>query len=370
MTSQDSARRTRWVAAAATVALLGGGAVVATSAQAAPSLEPRTAEQLLVDVQSPTTQTLSGTVQTSADLGLPALPTASGGSSSDPTGLLAGDHTVRVWLDGQERSRVSVVGSNEETSVIHNGSDVWVYSSADRTAKHATVDPSARDRTATDKAVPEGAPTTPQEAAQQVLAAVDPTTEVTTSGTARVAGRPAYELVLTPAASEDTLVRSATIAIDAETHVVLDVTVLATNSDQPALQVGYSKIDYATPNADLFTFTAPPGTTTEEMTAPEHSPQATPDTATPAPEADKTVVGDGWDAVVVTSAGSAPTDLPSSDDPQAQQFQQLVESLPQVSGDWGSGRLLSGTVFSAVLTDDGRVAVGAVPAERLYDVLR
>lgn len=39
----------------------------------------------------------------------------------------------------------------------------------------------------------------------------------------------------------------------------------------------------------------------------------------------------------------------------------LVDTLPTVSGDWGSGHVLTGTLFTAVLTDDGRVAVGAVP---------
>ena len=40
-----------------------------------------------------------------------------------------------------------------------------------------------------------------------------------------------------------------------------------------------------------------------------------------------------------------------------------------MSGDWGSGRLLAGTAFSAVLTDDGRLAVGAVRPEKLYQAL-
>jgi outer membrane lipoprotein-sorting protein len=356
------------MATASTVALLGGAAIVATSAQAAPSLPPRTAEQLLVDVQSPTDQTLSGTVQTSADLGLPTLPTGSGTSSSDPTALLSGDNTVRVWLDGNDRSRVSVIGSNEETSIIHNGSDVWTYSSADRTAKHMTVDRTAAEHRPTP--LPQGAPTTPQEAAKQVLTAMEPSTTVTTSGTARVAGRDAYELVLTPAATEDTLVKSVTFAIDAETHLVLDVTVLGKGSDKPALQVGFSKIDYGTPDAHLFTFTAPAGTTVKEVAPPTHGTEPTPTDAKKADQAKPTVVGDGWDSVVVTKTGPVPTSAPTTDDPQAQQAKSLLESLPRVSGDWGSGRLLSGTVFSAVLTDDGRVAVGAVPADRLYAALR
>ena len=40
----------------------------------------------------------------------------------------------------------------------------------------------------------------------------------------------------------------------------------------------------------------------------------------------------------------------------------VLEALPKVSGDWGSGHVLRGTLFSALLTDDGRVVVGAVAA--------
>ena len=44
-------------------------------------------------------------------------------------------------------------------------------------------------------------------------------------------------------------------------------------------------------------------------------------------------------------------------------------SCPKVSGSWGSGRLLAGTAFSVVITDDGRVAAGAVGPKLLYDAL-
>lgn len=363
MTTPGRSRRTRLIATASAAALLGGGVFIATTAQAAPALPAKTAEQLLVDVQSPTTDTWSGTVRSSAELGLPELPQMGEGGSDELTGLMAGDNTLRVWVDGSDRSRLALVGDNQETTLVRNGTEAWAWSSADRTATHAVMPA----HEVTDKPRPEGRPATPQEAAEQVLAALDPTTEVSTSGTARVAGRPAYELVLTPAATEDTLVREVRLAIDAETHLVLDVRVLGTGSDEPALQVGFSKIDYATPDADLFTFTPPAGATVEEFAAPLHEGSAPAQKTEGTPP---TVVGEGWDAVVVTTMGTLPTEMPTADDPEAGQAMALLESLPQVSGDWGSGRLLTGTVFSAVLTDDGRVASGAVPPERLYDALR
>ena len=44
--------------------------------------------------------------------------------------------------------------------------------------------------------------------------------------------------------------------------------------------------------------------------------------------------------------------------------------MPKVTGDWGSGRVIDGTLFSAVLSDDGRVAVGAVAPDALYAALK
>ena len=67
---------------------------------------------------------------------------------------------------------------------------------------------------------------TPQQAASQALAAIDPTTKVSVDGTASVAGRSAYELVLKPRDTRS-LVGDVRIAIDAKTDVPLRVQVLA-----------------------------------------------------------------------------------------------------------------------------------------------
>ena len=47
----------------------------------------------------------------------------------------------------------------------------------------------------------------------------------------------------------------------------------------------------------------------------------------------------------------------------------LLASLPRISGEWGTGRVLSGTLVSAILTDDGRVAIGAVGPKTLSAAL-
>jgi hypothetical protein len=51
------------------------------------------------------------------------------------------------------------------------------------------------------------------------------------------------------------------------------------------------------------------------------------------------------------------------------QLTEMVKLLPKVSGAWGSGHLLEGTAFSVLLTDDGRLVVGAVTPQALYAAL-
>ena len=176
--------------------------------------------------------------------------------------MLAGTHTWRVWADGPTRARVALVAGSGESDIIRNGSDVWVWSSQDKSATHHTLDA---------KNAPKGAPPmsstalpkTPDEAARQALAAIDPTTEVTTAGTAVVAERQAYELVLDPR-STATRVAQVRIAVDADAHIPLRVQVYSTKLANPAVEVGFTSIDFATPEARQFAFTPPPGTTVTE----------------------------------------------------------------------------------------------------------
>src|SRR3954471_16244684 len=88
----------RWLVPLAAALLLAtaGGLWATISASARDSLAPRTAAQLLVDVQNARAQGLSGTVVQTSDLGLPDLPTVGGHSSSDFSSMLSGSHTLRL----------------------------------------------------------------------------------------------------------------------------------------------------------------------------------------------------------------------------------------------------------------------------------
>jgi outer membrane lipoprotein-sorting protein len=360
----DRRPRLRWAVPAAAGALILVGTLAGTVAASADAgLPPLTAAELLVAVQSPEATAISGTVVTSADLGLPELPMGTA-AKADMTSLVSGSHTLRVWSDGATKSRLAIMGGAAETDIVRNGQDVWMWSSDASTADHFVMPPPDSSKAA--PALPAGVnlPSTPQEAADMALASIDQTTAVSTSGVAKVAGRPVYELVLTPKQG-DTLVARVAIAVDAQTHVPLRVQVFSTQVQDPAFEVGFTDVDFSTPDASLFDFTPPPGATVTEHTASEHATKPG-DARAMQPDAERpTVVGTGWSQVVVAKV---PTDVGAADQTGAQdgpmaargQALAMLQALPTTTGPWGSGRVINGTLFTAILTDDGRLAIGAV----------
>lgn len=375
----------RWtVPALVVVAALGSvTAGRALTADASPSLPPRTAAQLLVDLQTADPDGFSGTVVQRADLGLPELPTVGGQGSSNFNALVSGSHTLRVYYGGESKQRVALLGTLGESDIIRNGRDVWTWSSDENKATHRLLP--ARSTAdgrhgAPDPARPGHSPTalpsTPQEAAEQALAAIDPTTKVATRGTATVAGRPAYELMLSP---RDTASRigQVRLAVDATEHIPLRVQVFAKDARTAAFEVGFTKVSFARPGDEHFRFTPPPGVTVTEV-GPERAakPDGTPDRDAKEPR----IVGRGWTAVVVAEnvdlasmTGAPGRDGPRSDGSQSDgpgrngQLDAVLEALPRVSGAWGSGRLLTSKLFTVLLTDDGRLLAGAVTPQRLYE---
>lgn len=362
-------RTTRWAVPAAAVVLIAGGTLVMSrTASADAGLPARSAAQLLVDLRGSAGQGLSGTVVQTSNLGLPQIPGLTGQGSGSPastsggaslTSVVSGTHTWRVWSGGPTQSRVALVSGSGESDVIRNGADVWVWSSAEKSAVHHTLAAKDAGAASPPSASATDVPKTPEEAAAKALAAIDPTTAVTTAGTAVVAGRSVYELVLDPR-TDATRVAQVRIAVDAEKHVPLRVQVYSTKDANPAVEVGFTSVDLTAPDARQFAFTPPDGTTVTEGSA---NPAQPPAGATPTTE--PKVVGTGWASVVVAT-------LPAQYATAAtqKQVQSLLGSIPKVSGDWGSGRVVDGTLVSAVITDDGRIAVGAVDPAALFAALK
>lgn len=352
----------RWlVPSAAAITIIGGGAALGTlTATAEPSLPPRTAAQLLVDLQTARLDGLSGTVVQRADLGLPAL-SALGAAGGDLISLASGTHTVRVWYAGPDKARVAILDTRGETDLIRNGKDLWAWSSQRNEARHTVLKPHGDQP----PAMPTGMPSTPQEAADKALAAINPTTEVTVGRAAKIAGREAYELVLTPRDAVS-LVEQVRIGIDAREHVPLRFEVFAEGSDKPAVEVAFTQVDFTRPDPQQFVFNPPAGAKVSEGAQGQgkqrHGGERPDLGRTPAPASAPKTIGSGWTTVVVARAPASGT--------EREQIGALLADLPKVSGEWGSGRLLKSKLVTALLTDDGRVLAGAVRPDRLYEVAR
>ena len=154
--------------------------------------------------------------------------------------------------------------------MIRNGRQGWVWQSNSNTVTRMQL-PGRGGREAVHAGtMPSAVPLTPQQAAQQALKAVGPSTRVSVERTVTVAGQPAYQLVLSPRASGSLIGRVA-IAIDAAKNVPLRVQVFARGAASPAFQVGYTSISFVRPAAANFSFTTPRGAKVKVMSPPADS---------------------------------------------------------------------------------------------------
>ncbi|HEY1531193.1 MAG TPA: hypothetical protein VGF80_10285 [Galbitalea sp.] len=356
----------RWTPAAVAVIVVAGVAVaVPATASASVSLPPKTPAQVLELVAASRVQAFSGTVEETSDLGIPSLPAGSMPSGSQSSGdaadlaLLTGSNSLRVYVDGRTKARVQDLESLAERDAIRNGNDVWVYDSKDNSVAHSTLTTSQRRPFAhagatstTPTSTPDPADSTPAGLATKLIAQLRKSSTVSVDSNVRVAGRPSYDLVLTPKVT-DTLIGSVSIAVDADTGLPLQVRVNARGQKTPAVNIGFSTIDFGTPSASLFDFTPPADAKVTQLSSPSGNAGARNESATKAAEK---VTGHGWDAVVAVAAGGSLAKLDSS-----AEFGELTTA---VSG----GRVLHTSLFNILFTTDGRVVAGAVSVARLQEV--
>jgi outer membrane lipoprotein-sorting protein len=390
----------RWLPAGIVPVVIVAAAVSGSAvAEAQPQLPAKTAQELLEFVATGADDAYSGTVEQSSNLGLPdmaGVATPPGGtSSSDPTSaaleLLTGEHTAQIYVDGTDRARVQVLDQLAERDVVINENDAWYYDSRSNEATHAVLPDKDATRAQLEAKLQQKAaeypelqnvPRTPAELAQTFLATIDPSTEVTVDGTSRVAGRSAYQLLLTPEDSA-TLIGSIAVSVDSETGVPLSVSVEAEGQQEAAFTAGFSAVDFTTPDAAIFQFTPPAdATVTEAPTADEARAklEATPE-AMPAEAPEKPdIIGEGWSTIVELPAGSAAglglnlgsgeaagmgeiMEIKPGMDPEdvAGAGALLEQALTEVDG----GRALQTSLVSVLVTDDGRILAGAVGVDQL-----
>ncbi|AMM32342.1 hypothetical protein SA2016_1666 [Sinomonas atrocyanea] len=351
MNADTQRRWLRWIPAAAVPAVVAVG-LLASGATAGSPPPPATPEQVLALAAAHTARQFSGTMEQSSDLGLPSIPgqalgaakgSASFGSEAALLELLTSAHTAKVYADGPARERVQVLDQLAERDAVRNGSDLWTYDSAAHAVTHATLPSTAA------AAPPSAAAVSPDQLAQRLLAAAGPSTAVSLAQPATVAGHSAYTLVLTPKAA-GALVASVRIAVEAQTGLPLAVDVYAKGQDAAAFHAAFTQLTLAAPDASVFAFTPPAGANVTQQQLPSATGQHRQATGQHAPAAG---TSQGWDSIAVIPADKVPAGL--KDQPLMKQL-----AVPAKGG-----RVISTSLFTLLLTDDGRVLAGAVPAAAL-----
>ncbi|WP_262706156.1 MULTISPECIES: LolA family protein [Streptomyces] len=360
------------------------GLVPALASTGDPDLPKISAQELISKMAASDAQQMSGSVKITTDLGIPSLP--GGGSIADLGGarggdasaapesklmeLISGSHTLRVATDGPDKQRVSIVENAAEYSMIHNGDDVWAYDSGSNSAYHATAPKDAKAKGDHRQEVPKDLrDATPQKLAKTLLSSVDDTTDVTVDGTSRVAGRDAYDLLIKPKQNSDSTIGSVRIAVDADNGVPLKFTLSPKSGGKAIVDVGFTKVDFGKPKASTFDFTPPKGAkVTEEPKADrKHAPKdfgAKDFKDAQGALSGLKVVGEGWDSVarLDTPGGAA---APGGDSGPGAASGLLGGFGKEVKGKFGSGTVVSTRLVNALLTDDGKVFVGAVDKDAL-----
>jgi len=390
-------RRLRWIAPFAAGAAIAAAAILPGVAAGSehPTLPTRSAAQLLTDLATASAPSLSGTIVETARLGLPELPTT-GGSAADLSlmNLVTGSHTARIWLDGPTRQRVALVGDLAESDVVHNGTALWVYSSSANTATHLTLPANslARARSAIPTPVP-----TPAQVTNELLAALTPTTRVSVDATARVAGRPAYQIVIAPK-DPSSLITSVTIALDSQTKMPLRVRVYGRDRGTPAFETAFTDVTFSAPPASVFAFIPPTGAQVTQSTVsqflahaggtggqifrhggsvpapsgpmPSSKTAAPSGTASGASAASRTrTIGTGWTTVVVTDgAGLTGAGGPAIGAGSLRSSDQLLSLLLRSATTVPQGRLITTALVSVLIAKDGHIYIGAVDGAALQRV--
>ncbi|TDE00100.1 LolA family protein [Jiangella asiatica] len=379
----------RWAVPATVVTAVVGAAVAGPLIAGADSeLPDRTAAELLVDLASIDVGPFAGTVVQSADLGLPTLPQVSGAEadsfSAAAMSLLGGSSTARIWYTDGDTYRLALQDELAETDLVRNGTDLWFWSSQDNSASHATIDEETAEEMSPGphgllgpsgtegpdgEGLPEGTTAVPGAAAAMALQAIAPTTQVDVDGTATVAGRAAYELVLRPR-DEQSLIGSIRLAVDGENSMPLRVQIFDRDGGDPAFEVGFTSVTFSEPDDSVYDFEPPAGTEIEEIDPTDL--QAPREHAT-SPELSEfdadsvSVVGSGWSSVLVVRDVDVEALTAGLDPDAAALADSVLSGFEDISGPYGNGRVLSTELVSALLLDDGRLLVGAVAPEVLEE---
>jgi outer membrane lipoprotein-sorting protein len=355
---------------AGTMAFASFGNLTNAGAQV-PNLPPLTANQLLSKVANANVPAFNGSVQLVANLGLPDLGSFGSSTPNSFTDLLTGTHTATVAADGQDHVAVTTTAANAESRWVRNNADVWMWNSQTQKLTHATV-PEHGDS----DEQPDANSMDPTALADQLLAQVGPSTNVSVRTSAYVAGRAAYQLVLSPKSSAST-VGEIVLAVDGATGTPLDISIIAKGKTKPSLELGFTSINFAAQPASTFVMTPAPGVTVVEATSvsdllpvsqshhrdhgdnKDQAAETNNATQTDAAERGSGIVGADWDSVMIRSTAGL----------NGQIMKSLSSGKQITLADGTTATVVTTPLLNAALAADGRMAIGAVNVDALKAAL-
>ena len=410
----------RWLPAIIAPSLIAAGAVAIPLQANAVDLPDLTPQQVMLLMDGEVTG-FSGTIVKTSDLGLPPLEMSSmmdeetikemqekmpegfedfapqlieQNAITQAVELIAGTHRIRVYAS-EAGMRVQVLDPMSQRDLIVNENEFWVYNAREATAMTGTFDYEVSEADKADmqakaqEMIDDFAAqlqldlSNPEAVADYLMQMIGEDTEVSVGKDHLIAGRTAYQLVAQPKA-ENSLIESVLVSVDSETGMALDVKVFSVEKDTPVFQIGFESISFDTPDASLFSFTPPAGTTVTELEVPAELEAELGDLKAryeseyegkelteeekaamkaeldarlegqPMPE----LIGESWDSVVYLPA------IPSEVPMDLLENELFADLMVTVEG----GKVFSTPVMNVLVTDSGEVYAGAVTIEYLQEV--
>jgi outer membrane lipoprotein-sorting protein len=399
-----SRKSLRWIPALLAPVLVAGSVIgFSVQATAATDLPDKSAAQILQLINTNPDIAFSGRIVKKAAMGLPPMnivpdvsesmieqmkkqmpeemadfiPKASAqGELALALEFFAGTHIANIYVDGPTKARLQVLDLLSERNYIRNGKDLWAYDASKAIAQHSVIDESEVNRAegqalalfnANSSKLPFDV-TSPSAIADYVLAQASVDSVITVGEDAKIAGRGVYQLTITPRSNE-TLVGSATLSIDAATGLPLAARITAVGSDSPAFEVAFETIAFATPAASNFDFIPPAGATVVEVALPTEaelrakaelaqlgSTQSLPTEDEIKAEA-LALKAQGWGAVAKVRGDQVPAELAAL----IAENSLYLELTKPVAG----GRVFTSTLLNIFIADSGDIYAGSVTVERL-----
>lgn len=405
----------RWIPAVVAPSVIAATAIafpLQANAVDLPDLAPAEVMQLM---QGEVTG-FSGTVVKTTDLGLPPLELSSmmdeatiaemqekmpeGFEDFVPTlieqnaltqavELISGSHTFRIYAS-EVGMRVQVLDRMSQRDLIVNQDEFWFYDARNAIAMTGPIEFEVSEA---DKAAAEAELrakmdayaaelqldlSNPDAVAEYLMAQAGESTDISVGKDHLIAGRAAYQLIAKPQ-SANSLIESIVLSVDAETGMALDVKVFSREQAEVAVHVGFESISFETPDASLFEFEAPAGTTVQEVDVagelaeleaefgaemPTNEELAALKAELEAKYADQPkpeMIGEDWDAVIYMPAGAEMgAELPS----ELLENEIFSDLFEEVAG----GRVFSTPILNVLLTDGGEIYAGAVSIDYLLEV--